>query len=617
LAVKIQIRNGLSTEWTSVNPVLMQGELGLELDTGKFKAGDGTKTWSLLAYSTGGVGPAGIQGPVGTTGATLYTWIKYADTPTTGISDDPTGKKYFGMAYNKSSATKSLVYTDYSWSLTEGIQGIQGIQGLQGGNVVLDDVTPATNKVYSSSKIDSSLAAQDNRLTDLESRSIKTYGARRTLGATSPVLTRIYDAIGKVANMPINDSVVVDDFENIFPWSHIKECKIVPITNRVVYKGEPGYDLLTADWMVEIPKFYLNITQDATNRDISISQYRQKGFWTPQVFKTEAGVELDKIYVARFKTGKAGTTDVSRPSLFAENGRDLASFRTGAKAKGIGWQLTDLSFVQEVLYPLYSIEAATLHSQSYLGDGLTTFRYVATDTAQIAQTAVNRIVILNTVAGNYNVGEGVCIGTAQGAENIAFDRAITAKNQLDATNTEIIFDGAPVNIAVGNVLWQGAQKTGQTVNLVKPSGKLPGVGGRTSFKYRGMEDSFGNVYEWVDGVLINNNVAQICRKPSLYASTLTADYKPAGYANSNTNGYPTEMGFDNNFPEARFPISIGAGTTTGYCDYYYQDAGLRGVFFGGTALDGTVAGLFFWYLLNPPSSTSWGVGSRLLYKPSV
>jgi len=80
-------------------------------------------TWSLIK------GDTGVQGPIGTTGATLYTWVKYADTPTTGMSDSPTGKKYFGIAYNKSSATKSLVYTDYAWSLTEGIQGIQGNDG--------------------------------------------------------------------------------------------------------------------------------------------------------------------------------------------------------------------------------------------------------------------------------------------------------------------------------------------------------------------------------------------------------------------------------------------------------------------------------------------------------
>lgn len=77
-------------------------------------------SWSLIkgaTGATGGTGSQGIQGPIGPTGATLYTWIKYADTPTTGMADLPTDKKYLGLAYNKSTATESSTYSDYSWSL--------------------------------------------------------------------------------------------------------------------------------------------------------------------------------------------------------------------------------------------------------------------------------------------------------------------------------------------------------------------------------------------------------------------------------------------------------------------------------------------------------------------
>ena len=467
---------------------------------------------------------------------------------------------------------------------------------------------------YSKTEVDGKDSALSALITDLEARSLKKYGVRRVLGATSPLLERLYDSVGKIAQVPTDDGVAVNDFDAIYPWSLIRECKIA--SGRVTYKTDPGYDALTVcDWMVEVPKFYLRIAQDASKRDIVISQYRHAGFWLPQVFRTESGAELDKIYVGRFKTGKDGSTDVSRPGLFAENLRDLASFRAGARAKGAGWQQIDLSYVQEVLYPLYMIESATLHSQDYLGSGLTGFRYVATDLAKLAETGVNRIVVTNAAATNYNVGEGICIGTSQGSENIAFDRTILSKAALpDGLNTEIVFDGAAVNIAVGNVLWQGAQKTGQTVALTKPSGKLSGTAGRRSHKYRGLEDLFGNVYEWVDGVLISERIAQVCRKPSLYASTVTADYKPVGYTNWGMDGYPKEMGWDENFPEARFPVSIGAGTTTGYCDYYYQSTGLRGAYFGGGAGNGADAGLFYWHLRNAPTGTNWNIGSRLMYK---
>lgn len=473
------------------------------------------------------------------------------------------------------------------------------------------------SNTYTKEEVDSKDSALSARITDLEARSLKKYGVRRVLGATSPLLTRLYDAVGKTAQVPTDDGAATNDFDAIYPWSHIRECKLAG--GRVYYKGDPTYDGLTAcDWMVEIPKFYLQITQDATTRDIVISQYRHAGFWLPQVFRTESGAELDKIYVGRFKTGIDGANDVSRPAYFPENFRDLASFRTGSRAKGAGWQQIDLSYVQEVLHPLYLVESATLHSQDYLGAGLTSFRYAATDTAQLAETASNRIVVTNAAASNYNVGESICIGTAQGSESIAKDRTILSKTALgDGINTEIVFDGAPVNIALGNVLWQGAQKCGQTVNLTKPNGKLSGASGRRSNKYRGLEDTFGNVYEWVDGVLINERIAQVCRKPSLYASTVTANYLPVGYTNGAVTGYPLEMGWDESFPEARFPVAVGAGTTTGYCDYYYQALGLRGAYFGGSASNGTYAGLFYWFLSYAPTLTSWAIGSRLLFKPPV
>lgn len=50
--VTIKIRNDISTEWSKVanNPILAQGEFGLETDTLLLKVGDGVKTWNQLPY---------------------------------------------------------------------------------------------------------------------------------------------------------------------------------------------------------------------------------------------------------------------------------------------------------------------------------------------------------------------------------------------------------------------------------------------------------------------------------------------------------------------------------------------------------------------------------------
>ena len=47
---RIQPRRDVSTNWTSVNPVLAVGELGFETDTGRSKRGDGSTEWTDLGY---------------------------------------------------------------------------------------------------------------------------------------------------------------------------------------------------------------------------------------------------------------------------------------------------------------------------------------------------------------------------------------------------------------------------------------------------------------------------------------------------------------------------------------------------------------------------------------
>ena len=51
LNTKIILRNDTKANWASANPVLTKGEMGIEVDTGKIKIGDGVKTWTELGYA--------------------------------------------------------------------------------------------------------------------------------------------------------------------------------------------------------------------------------------------------------------------------------------------------------------------------------------------------------------------------------------------------------------------------------------------------------------------------------------------------------------------------------------------------------------------------------------
>ena len=75
---RLQNRRDTAANWTSNNPTLAAGEIGLETDTAKYKMGDGTTAWNSLAYAytagaagaTGPTGPTGSVGPSGAAGAT-------------------------------------------------------------------------------------------------------------------------------------------------------------------------------------------------------------------------------------------------------------------------------------------------------------------------------------------------------------------------------------------------------------------------------------------------------------------------------------------------------------------------------------------------------------------
>jgi hypothetical protein len=52
MAVNILLRRGTAAEWTASNPILIEGEVGVETDSKKLKVGDGLTVWASLPYIT-------------------------------------------------------------------------------------------------------------------------------------------------------------------------------------------------------------------------------------------------------------------------------------------------------------------------------------------------------------------------------------------------------------------------------------------------------------------------------------------------------------------------------------------------------------------------------------
>ena len=90
---RLQNRRDTAANWTSNNPTLAAGEIGLETDTAKYKMGDGATAWNTLAYAytAGAAGATGPTGPVGATGPTGVVGATGVTGPTGVGSTGPTG----------------------------------------------------------------------------------------------------------------------------------------------------------------------------------------------------------------------------------------------------------------------------------------------------------------------------------------------------------------------------------------------------------------------------------------------------------------------------------------------------------------------------------------------
>lgn len=69
MAVQIQLRHDTAANWTTANPVLAVGEMGVETNTLKIKIGDGSTAWGSLPYGLVAGVPA--HTPFGTPTATV------------------------------------------------------------------------------------------------------------------------------------------------------------------------------------------------------------------------------------------------------------------------------------------------------------------------------------------------------------------------------------------------------------------------------------------------------------------------------------------------------------------------------------------------------------------
>lgn len=429
----------------------------------------------------------------------------------------------------------------------------------------------------------------DRILGDLvEKQFVEWYGIQWNTSVSSPVYTRIGDSQlhkylpiqSLMKGCILNDSGVVVYYLNPLDWTKKMD-------------GTPSkLDGTDGQVMVEIPAHYRRFeSPSATLRQCKVSLYALTGFtYVPSkyigafegVMQRSNSKLCSVINLATDYRG--GNNDAAKDALANTYlGRPATSisrtnFRTYARNRGnANWNMLTYEAYKSFVW-LYFIEYANCNSQAAVNS--------AKDANGYAQGGLgNGVTDLDgTQWNNFNgYNPFVPCGFTNSLGNYSGELTYTATD----------FGGA------------GVPRTTK------------------ANRYRGIENPFGHIWKWIDGINVETQSVGSGGLTKLWVCSNPANFTDANYANytyvgnlSRVNDYIKEM-----FPGELMPSvqGGGAGSTTYFCDYSYManipgsGIDLRGVVFGGSAADGANAGLGFSNSSDAPSNAYPHFGSRLCF----
>lgn len=238
----IKLRRGTALQWTTANPTLAEGEMGLETDTGKFKVGNGSSSWTALSYSsgiqgtTGPQGVQGIQGLIGVQGPQGTQGIQglFGTQGTQGIQGNQGVQGTQGI---QGSGTQGIQGTDGAVAA----QGTQGIQGVQGTKALTVTSINAQGTSYTITTAD-----QENLIT-LSGGGVGLYGyVSIPTNADMPVPTGYVVHLASLSNSTITIQAVNSGVTTL------QSTGSVPTTPRfrALYSGADAIKTGTDSWLI-------------------------------------------------------------------------------------------------------------------------------------------------------------------------------------------------------------------------------------------------------------------------------------------------------------------------------------------------------------------------------
>lgn len=426
---------------------------------------------------------------------------------------------------------------------------------------------------------------------DLQESSVNTtgiYGVTWSNDSSSILLERTDDAVGLSFNYLSGEDWAgpyQNDFDNIYPWSDIRLCAIDDSGN-ITYEGEPGFttDGGAGNVFVEIPKHY--VMREVVNGQeyIAISATPRDGFQLDPSFQREGG-EVDKIYVAAyltsFSSGKASSVSDEIPETDSSL-IELREYMVDLTENNVGIYSEIDFFAVMTIQRLFLIETAVRNSQVFW-QGETSKSYFSLNAPQqyalYDAEKTNSITIEDSKLNQrFQVGDAVCISTYEqffGGRKYDnyYSRRIT---DIESVGNELCihFDGEPLDVISGTTqIAHVADVNGKMDELSYHSGSYGENDGLSSFRYRWIENLWGDGFIHVEGVEVTNRTITVTY-PNGLVSTLNFELgiqqtspgqTDVDYGIMNISSF----GFDENNPLVMLPDAAGASSSTAFGDALY------------------------------------------------
>jgi hypothetical protein len=380
--------------------------------------------------------------------------------------------------------------------------------------------------------------------------------------------------------------------------------------------------------MVEIPKFYHRYSYSGTTHTHDISLYPLTGFTVHNMF-VKNGVEVDYRYIgayegslydtseSKFVNGLYLPSSASYKLSFLDNGGSDDTITSDSNSHAF----TELEAGVDKI--VVSGTTGAVNDGTYAIKSLTD-TVITLETGSLSGTQANDECILQ-VERDWTASTGDVLGSVSGKAPMSY--GTRAEFRVAASNRGTGWRQQDFDLVSGLQLlylveygdWNSQSMIGNGLtdwasgtwaawsnsNPIEKSGISNSDGNATAntsggdgtvgsyMSYRGIENFFGHLWKFVDGININGNVPYVCNTDTDFADDTVTNYTALGVTLAAASNYAVTL---EQIARGFLAASVGGSSSTYVTDYYYQSTGWRVALLGTGAIGALAAGVACWHL---------------------